>query len=63
LRVRFGSDRNAALNGINGLEPTVLFEQLRTNLPSEETRQYVVKVTGYRRLFVGAAAEPITAMQ
>jgi membrane-bound lytic murein transglycosylase C len=59
----FGSDRNAALSSINGLEPTVLFEQLRTNLPSEETRQYVVKVTGARKLFVGTAAEPITAMQ
>jgi membrane-bound lytic murein transglycosylase C len=59
----FGSDRNAALNSINGLEPIVLFERLRTNLPSEETRQYVVKVTGYRKLFVGTAAEPITAMQ
>jgi membrane-bound lytic murein transglycosylase C len=59
----FGSDRNAALTSINGLEPTVLFEQLRSNLPSEETRQYVVKVTGYRKQFANTAADPVTAMQ
>jgi membrane-bound lytic murein transglycosylase C len=59
----FGSDRNAALASINGLEPAALLEQLRSNLPSEETRQYVVKVTGYRRQFVNTAADPVTAMQ
>jgi hypothetical protein len=29
-------------------------------LPSEETRQYVVKVTGYRRQFVNAPADDTT---
>jgi membrane-bound lytic murein transglycosylase C len=59
----FNGDRNAALTSINGLEPAVLFEQLRSNLPSEETRQYVVKVTGYRKQFLNTAPDPVTAMQ
>jgi membrane-bound lytic murein transglycosylase C len=53
----FANDKNEALNDINGLPPAALFEKLRTDLPSEETRQYVVKVTGYRRQFVNAPAE------
>jgi membrane-bound lytic murein transglycosylase C len=59
----FANDRNEALNKINALESSTLYERLRTNLPSEETRQYMVKVTGYRKLFVNTAAAPITAMQ
>jgi membrane-bound lytic murein transglycosylase C len=59
----FAKDRNEALHNINGLEPSALYDRLRTNLPSEETRQYVVKVTGYRKQFVNTAAEPMTAMQ
>jgi membrane-bound lytic murein transglycosylase C len=59
----FAKDKNAAFDSINGLEPSALYDRLRTNLPSEETRQYVVKVTGYRKQFVSTAAEPMTAMQ
>lgn len=59
----FANDRSAALSSINGLEPPVLYDRLRTGLPSEETRQYVVKVTGYRKQFVGPAGVPVTAMQ
>jgi membrane-bound lytic murein transglycosylase C len=59
----FANDRNEALNKINALESSTLYDRLRTNLPSEETRQYMVKVTGYRKLFVNTAAAPITAMQ
>ena len=40
-----------------------MFEHLRTDLPYEETRQYVVKVTGYRKQFVGAPSAPATAME
>lgn len=29
----------------------------------DERRQYVVKVTGYRKQFVNTTAEPMTAMQ
>jgi Membrane-bound lytic murein transglycosylase C, N-terminal domain len=48
---------NEALTDINGLPPAAIFDKLRTDLPSEETRQYVVKVTGYRKQFVNAPAE------
>jgi membrane-bound lytic murein transglycosylase C len=59
----FANNKTEALNDINQLEPPVLFDRLRTNLPYEETRQYVVKVAEYRKLFVGALAAPPTAMQ
>jgi membrane-bound lytic murein transglycosylase C len=59
----FANNKTEALNEINQLEPPVLFDRLRTNLPYEETRQYVVKVAEYRKLFVGAPAAPPTAMQ
>jgi len=53
----------AASKIINQLKPPALFERLRRNLPYEESLQYVVRVTGYRKQFVGAAAAPATAMQ
>jgi membrane-bound lytic murein transglycosylase C len=59
----FANNRTEALNDINQLEPPALFDRLRTNLPYEETRQYVVKVVEYRKQFVGAPAVPATAMQ
>ena len=52
----FASDRGEALNDINVMPPTALFEKLRTGLPSDETRQYVVKVTGHRKEFVNATS-------
>ena len=59
----FANNKTEALNDINQLEPPALFERLRTDLPYEETRQYVVKVAEYRKQFVGAPAAPATAMQ
>ena len=59
----FANNRTEALNDINQLEPPALFDRLRTNLPYEETRQYVVKVVEYRKQFVGAPVVPATAMQ
>ena len=53
----FANDKTGAMADINGLPPAALFDKLRTGLPSEETREYVVKVTGYRRQFVNAPAE------
>jgi peptidoglycan lytic transglycosylase C len=50
----FSKDRNEALRVINGLEPSALYDHLRTSLPHQETRQYLVKVTGYRKQFVEA---------
>ena len=58
----FSKDRNEALRAINGLEPAALYDRLRTSLPHEETRRYVVKVTSYRKQFVDAATVPAGAM-
>ena len=59
----FAADRRQALSTINGMEPAALYDQLRTKLPFEETRQYVVRVSGYRRQFAASAAGATTAMQ
>jgi membrane-bound lytic murein transglycosylase C len=48
----FSRDRVAAVNAINGLEPPGVYEKLRTSLPYEETRQYLVRVTGFRKQFL-----------
>jgi membrane-bound lytic murein transglycosylase C len=48
----FASDKTAALASINGLQPPAVYDRLRTSLPFEETRRYVVTVTGYRKQFV-----------
>jgi membrane-bound lytic murein transglycosylase C len=50
----FASNKTEALKDINQLEPPALFDRLRTALPYQETRQYVVKVSEYRKQFVGA---------
>ena len=48
----FSKDKVAAVNSINGLEPPGVYEKLRTGLPYEETRQYLVRVVGYRKQFL-----------
>jgi len=48
----FSPDRVAAVNAINALEPPGVYERLRTRLPYEETRAYLVKVVGFRRQFL-----------
>jgi len=48
----FAKDKAQAFGTINTLDPPILFDRLRTSLPSDETRQYVVRVTGYRSQFV-----------
>ena len=53
----FAKDKGEAFTSINALEPSAVYERLRTGLPYEETRQYVVKVTGYRRQFVNGVTE------
>jgi membrane-bound lytic murein transglycosylase C len=59
----FSGNKTEAFHDINQLDPPALFERLRSNLPYEETRQYVVKVAGYRKQFAGAPSAPATAMQ
>jgi len=47
----FANDRKAALDSINHMETIAVYDKLRTGLPMEETRNYVVKVSGYRKQF------------
>lgn len=59
----FGTSRDAALETINATPPSSLYERLRTDLPSEETRIYVSRVTDYRREFVtGPPPGAVTAV-
>jgi membrane-bound lytic murein transglycosylase C len=58
----FDKDPKAALADINSLDSQALYERLRTGLPFVETRVYVVKVAGYRKL-IAATAAPTTALQ
>ena len=58
----FDRDTKVALADINKLDSQALYERLRTGLPMPETRQYVVKVTGYRKQFAGVVA-PSTALR
>jgi membrane-bound lytic murein transglycosylase C len=53
----FAKDRTAALNAVNGMQPPAVYERLRTSLPYEETRQYVVKVVQARKQFVSRVAD------
>jgi membrane-bound lytic murein transglycosylase C len=51
----FSRDRVTAVNQINGLQPAAVYDQLRANLPYEETRRYLEKVTTYRKAFVSSS--------
>jgi membrane-bound lytic murein transglycosylase C len=48
----FANDSTAALNQINSLEPPAVYDRLRSNLPYQETRDYLVKVVTFRKQFV-----------
>lgn len=48
----FARDRVAAVNAINVLEPPGVSIRLRTGPPHEETRQYLVQATGFRKQFL-----------
>jgi membrane-bound lytic murein transglycosylase C len=50
----FSKDVVTAANQINSLEPPAVYDKLRQNLPYQETREYLVKVTGFRKQFVSA---------
>jgi membrane-bound lytic murein transglycosylase C len=50
----FSKDMVAAINQINSLEPPAVYDKLRQSLPYQETRDYLVKVTGFRKQFVSA---------
>ena len=48
----FSTDRVAAVNAINSMEPPGVYDRLRKHLPYAETREYLARVVGYRRQFV-----------
>jgi membrane-bound lytic murein transglycosylase C len=48
----FDKDRDKAVARINALSPAQVFETLRRDLPYEETRRYLVKVTQAQKEFV-----------
>ena len=53
----FSRDRTTAVNQINSLQPSGVYDQLRASLPYEETRRYLEKVTTYRKAFVSATGQ------
>lgn len=48
----FSSNRVAAVNRINSMQPPAVFDQLRRHLPYRETRRYLLKVVSFRRQFL-----------
>lgn len=54
----FAGNSTSAINQINRLEPPAVYDRLRTNLPYQETRDYLVKVVGFRKQFVSLAEGP-----
>ncbi len=51
----FSKDVVTAINQINSLEPPAVYEKLRRDLPYQETRDYLVKVTSFRKQFISAS--------
>lgn len=54
----FARDRATALDAVNRMEPPAVYERLRTQLPYEETRQYIVKVVQARKRYASRVPEP-----
>jgi len=48
----FSSDRTEAVHTINRKSPSEVYAKLRSDLPYEETRNYLEKVVDYRKEFV-----------
>ena len=51
----FNKNQTEAVNAINKMEPSAVYDKLRTSLPYAETRDYLQKVVGFRRQFITAA--------
>jgi len=50
----FNRNQSDAVNEINRLEPSAVYDRLRAGLPYAETRDYLQKVVGFRRQFITA---------
>jgi membrane-bound lytic murein transglycosylase C len=59
----FPGDRHELMKNINALPPAALYDRLHTKLPFDETRQYLSRVTGYRKDFLSQDSGPATAMR
>jgi len=53
----FSRNRTTAVSQLNALEPAAVYDQLRTRLPYQETRNYLEKVTTFRKAFVTASGQ------
>ena len=53
----FNRNHTDAVNEINRLEPSAVYERLRAGLPYAETRDYLQKVVGFRRQFIVAGQQ------
>jgi peptidoglycan lytic transglycosylase C len=51
----FSKNRTTAVQQINGLQPAALYDKLRSGLPYQETRNYLDKVTTYRKSYVSVS--------
>ncbi|HEX6531543.1 MAG TPA: murein transglycosylase domain-containing protein [Nitrospira sp.] len=51
----FSKNRTTAVQQINGLQPGALYDKLRSNLPYQETRNYLEKVSTYRKSYVSTS--------
>lgn len=51
----FAKEQRVAVDLINSLQPSALYDRLRTGLPYQETRDYLAKVVGFRKQFVSLA--------
>ncbi len=51
----FAKEQRAAIEQINSLQPSTLYDRLRTSLPYQETRDYLAKVVGFRKQFISPA--------
>jgi membrane-bound lytic murein transglycosylase C len=58
----FASKRKAALDAINSEQPAQLFDHLHKDLPAQETRDYIVRVTNHRKEFVTATGAAATTV-
>ncbi|MFO0705605.1 MAG: murein transglycosylase domain-containing protein [Nitrospira sp.] len=55
----FAQDQTSAINHINSLEPPAVYDRLRAHLPYQETRDYLVKVVGFRKQFITGTGEAV----
>jgi membrane-bound lytic murein transglycosylase C len=56
-------NKHEAIKTINALAPSALYQRLHANLPYDETRTYLLRVTDNRKEFMSEDLAPATAMR